>query len=170
MLLGYFALVAAKATILAASPVKPADDWTREGPALAGKVIDQCLSTANGPFQARLKCVRAAFDRCESQHGSESQHDLTDCAVYSSTAWRKRVEAVVGRLKRAMHAGDRTALAGHFAQSNLRWGEWNEGDCKMQSSIHAGGSLEPFDLELCLSDHTAVRAIELSDFLEDVSR
>jgi uncharacterized protein YecT (DUF1311 family) len=50
--------------------------------------------------------------------------------------------------------------------SQLRWSAWNSEDCAMQTESSQGGSIYPFEKAICLSDHTAVRAIELQNQID----
>lgn len=49
--------------------------------------------------------------------------------------------------------------------SQKLWSEWNEAECKAQVGTEPG-SMASYDMNLCLSDHAALRAIELEHLVD----
>ena len=50
--------------------------------------------------------------------------------------------------------------------SEQAWDAWNVPDCEMQAALSQGGTYHRHDLDICLSNHAAHRAIELEALSE----
>ena len=93
---------------------------------------------------------------------------MNDCIYFSLTAWKKRLAAAVSRFMAAKPSDSRLGpetepMKERLRASQRRWSEWNEADCDMGSGTRADGTPYTFDKVLCLSDHTAVRAMEIEN-------
>lgn len=129
-------------------------------------VISQCLEQAASTADARPDgCVHSAFLACEREHGTASQRDLNDCAVFSRKAWEKRLDTVRAQLLGAQTIdpkfGRAEPMVEQLRKSERRWREWSEADCEMQAAGSKGGTIHTMLLSLCLSNHAAQRALEL---------
>ena len=149
------------------------DPWVTRTGGLerANQVIDQCFAhTDETPRQTRYSCVRAAYEACEDEHGT-SQSDMNTCAAFSNAAWEARIASTISRFVSA--TGSETRLGDlaveakqEIVQSQRRWSEWNASDCELQTKGAEGGSIYPLSKSICLSDHAAVRAIDLQEIIE----
>lgn len=155
--------------LVAASATVP-DRWTGEaGPALAGSVIEKCLSEAKAQLSDLKKCMSGALDLCEDEHGTY-QRAMNDCATFSRLAWETRRAAVAKRLGSARQANGSPSPDPYvlrLEESERRWDAWNRADCEMQAAFSEGGSYHRFATDTCLSDHAAHRAIELEALQEE---
>lgn len=157
----------------AAAPPRP-DPWANHdrGIALANAVIVKCLRRdASKPPDGSVRCVRSAYLVCERQHGTMSQHDMNDCSYFSQHAWEARLTAAIARFMAAKTSESRLGAETEPTKQLLRksqrqWTEWNQADCDMRSGPSRGGSIYPFEKAMCLSDHTAVRAMELESEID----
>jgi uncharacterized protein YecT (DUF1311 family) len=137
----------------------------------ANQVIGQCLAQVDQtPRQSRYSCVRAAYEACEIEHGT-SQRDMNECSALSYEAWNARIADVMASVARAKSSETRLGLKAEEAkhqlvESQLRWSEWNAADCELQAKGTEGGTIRPFAISICLSDHAAVRAIDLQAIIE----
>lgn len=90
---------------------------------------------------------------------------MNDCATFSRLAWEYRLALTTKRLTAAKQSD--TAFPSpsqHIAMliaSEQRWDAWNGPDCEMQAALSQGGTYHRYDLDICLSNHAANRAIEL---------
>ena len=163
----------ASAAPTAGSRPARADPWATQAAGLerAKYVIDQCLAHVDGtPRQTRYSCVRAAYRACEDEHGT-SQRDMNDCSAFSNAAWEARIASTISRFLSAKSTETRLFAKTEEAkqqltQSQRRWSEWNAADCEFQAQGTEGGSMHPFATSICLSDHAAVRAIDLQELIE----
>ena len=182
-LLGLSALVLSSSTLLTAgglasaapapSSTARADPWETQNGGLerAKQVIDQCFAHADGtPRETRYSCVRVAYEACEDEHGT-SQRDMNQCAATSNAAWEARIASTISGFVSAK--GSETRLGDlaeeakqELVQSQRRWSEWNAADCALQTKGEEGGSIYPLSKYICLSDHAAVRAIDLQEIIE----
>lgn len=175
LMLSSFALSATSVSPVPAAGSKSAraDPWaTRTGGLKrANQVIERCLTHANETArQTRYSCVRVAYETCELEHGT-SQHDLNVCAALSHEAWNSRIADVMANFARA--EGSRTRLGlkteeakRQLVESQRRWSEWSMADCELQAKGTEGGSIRPLWISSCLSDHSAVRAIDLQAIID----
>jgi len=137
----------------------------------AEAVIAQCLERVSStPDTEAGDCVRSAFLACEHEHGNMSQRDLNDCAAFSRAAWTKRLEAALSQLLGAKTIDPKFGQAEpeieRLRESNERWRAWNVADCELQAGdAEGGGTMRSMELDLCLSDHAAHRALELEGLI-----
>ena len=145
------------------------DPWDEGGVERAQQVIAQCLEVAERtPPREEKDCVRAAFLACEDEHGTSQRH-LNECAAYSRRAWEARLAAAVSSLMSAKTIDPRFGRAEPrkelFSHNQRRWEEWNSADCDMQHEGSKRGSMHPFLVSICLSNHAAHRALELDGLI-----
>jgi len=145
------------------------DPWDEGGVERAEQVIAQCLErAARTPPEDQKDCVHAAFLACEDEHGT-SQRDLNDCAAFSRRAWEARLVAATSRLMSAKTIDPKFGRAEPtkklFGESQRRWDEWSSADCDMQHEGSKGGSMHPYLVSMCLSNHSAHRALELDGLI-----
>ena len=181
---GLSSLLFAVFAILGSSPANSAalgtdaasahsDLWvTRAGGlARAKHAIEQCLTKArDGPDLPSYSCIRAAYTVCEDEHGT-SQRDMNECSALSYEAWNVRIVDTLASFASAKGADTRLGSKAEEAkrqlfQSQRRWIEWNAADCELQAKGTEGGSIRPFTISICLSDHAAVRAIDLQRLVD----
>lgn len=134
---------------------------------LAGKLISRCLARADSsPSHDRFDCVRYAMDLCEREHGT-TQLALNECTSASLEAWRSRAKAFLNLLLSAKTIDPKFGRAEPYVEqlreSQQRWVAWNRSDCDLQSAKSIGGSIHPMEMNICLLDHFAFRALELED-------
>jgi uncharacterized protein YecT (DUF1311 family) len=149
------------------------DPWATQADGLvrAKQAIEQCLTSAGeGPGLPTHSCMRAAYTACEREHGT-SQRDMNECSALSYEAWNARIADTMASFASAKSAdtrlGPKTEEAKHqLVESQLRWSEWNAADCELQAKGTEGGSIRPFTISICLSDHAAMRAIDLQRLIE----
>lgn len=162
-------ILALLAALQAQGPTSSNDPWDEGGVERAEQAITQCLALAERTPPPEAKdCVRAAFLACEEEHGT-SQRDLNECAYYSRGAWEARLTAAISRLKSAKTINPKFGRAEPqkklFGESQHLWDEWNAADCDMQHEGSKGGSMHPYLVSICLSDHAAHRALELDGLI-----
>jgi uncharacterized protein YecT (DUF1311 family) len=153
------------------------DPW--EDPATgerqARQAISQCLSRAEKtPGMRPEHCAEAVYQACEKAHGNMSQRDMNECAAFSQRAWEKRLAAIRLILlgpNSAEEPDDTNArLRGQLSENEPQWDKWNERDCELRASFFKGGTMQPFEKRMCLSNHAANRALELESFNGWLSR
>lgn len=154
---------------VAAAQTRSPDRWSDgNGVLQAEAVIGNCISDLNAPQSAGI-CVPRAFEACEDEHGT-SQRQMNDCATFSRLAWEGRRADAVKRLMAAKSSGARFPLSEphikHLAESERRWDAWNRSDCEMQAAFSEGGTYHRYDLDICLSNHAANRALELERLID----
>lgn len=169
---GTLALLSASGAVSAKSA--PDSDQTRNDPwatqadgvERAKQVIERCLTSAGeGPHLPMHHCIRAAYAACEDEHGT-SQRDMNECSAMSYEAWTARIAATIVLFVSAKDSDTRLGPKAEEAKQQLvesqqRWNEWSAADCELQAKGTEGGSIRPFTISMCLSDHAAVRAIDL---------
>jgi uncharacterized protein YecT (DUF1311 family) len=149
------------------------DPWATQTGGLerASQAIEQCLiSAGKGPNVPALTCIRAAYSACEDEHGT-SQRQLNECSSFSYQAWKARIADTIALIATAKATTTRFGSRAKEAklqliESQKRWNEWNEVDCKLQAIGTEGGSIRPYAISICLSDHAAQRAIDLQRLIE----
>ena len=172
-----FVLIAASGPASAAAAPHPSpaphDSWETQAGGLerAKQVIEQCLtSAAERPDLPTHSCIRAAYTACEREHGT-SQRDMNECSAMSYAAWNGRIADTMASFVSAKgvdtRLGPKAEEAKHqLVESQQRWSEWNAADCELQAKGTEGGSIHPFTVSICLSDHAAVRALDLQRLIE----
>lgn len=149
---------------------KPADLWdSAHGAKMASEVIENCLSKSNDG----IACALEPYEACEKQHGTASQMDIADCAVFAHRAWALKYDSAYQNL-RSITQGRKTEkpsdwrrdAASQLEEYNATWRRAAELDCKLQTAAYGIGSISGFSKELCLVKHTALAAIEARLLLE----
>jgi uncharacterized protein YecT (DUF1311 family) len=132
--------------------------WTAEaGAKTAAAVIARC--TDGGQAES---CAHVAFLRCQQTFGSRDAQVLLNCAGFDRAAWDDRLAAAMDKLQSVMTQTRRTQPApSAMAASQKKWRSWSEADCETQTKATRGAELHPMEVNLCLSDHAAPRALEL---------
>jgi uncharacterized protein YecT (DUF1311 family) len=137
----------------------------------ASQAIEQCMTSAReGPDLSAYSCIRAAYTACEREHGT-SQRQLNECSAWSYRAWTARIDGTMASFASAKGTDTRLGLKAEEAKRELvesqqRWSEWIAAECELQAKGTEGGSIRPFTISICLSDHAAVRAIDLQRLIE----
>lgn len=154
---------------IAAAQAPSRDSWSDENGTLRAKaVIGNCLNSLNASQSAGI-CVPRVFEACEDEHGT-SQRQMNDCATFSRLAWEGRRADAAKRLMAAKSSGVRFPSPAphikHLVESEGRWDAWNRSDCEMQAAFSEGGTYHRYDLDICLSNHAANRAIELERLID----
>jgi len=154
---------------IAAAQAPSRDSWSDENGTLRAKaVIGDCLNGLSASQSAGI-CVPRAFEACEDEHGT-SQRQMNDCATFSRLAWEGRRVDAAKRLMAARSSGVRFPSPEphikHLVESEGRWEAWNRSDCEMQAAFSEGGTYHRYDLDICLSNHAANRAIELERLID----
>ena len=167
LLFGFTICTGAAAAALGADK----DPWEdlATGNRQADQAISRCLDRANKtPGMLPEHCVRAVYDACEKAHGNMSQRDLNECTAFSQRAWEKRLAAirlVLFGAKGAERPDDTNAnLRRQLSENEPQGDKWNERDCEIRASFFEGGTVQPFEKQMCLSSHAADRALELESF------
>jgi len=156
--------------LLVAALATGPDQWIgQNGTARAKAIIEACLQDASSRLSDRMVCVPRVFEACEDEHGT-SQRQMNDCAAFSRRAWDERRALTAKRLASAKQS--ETVFPSpdrHIAMlvaSEQRWDEWTGPDCEMQAALSQGGTYHSYDIDICLSNHAAYRAIELEALSE----
>jgi len=156
--------------LLVAALTTPPDPWASEsGTARAKAIIESCLSEADSALSGRQVCASRPFEACENEHGT-SQRQMNDCATFSRLAWEDRRALAAKRLISAQQSDIIfPSPSRHIVMliaSEKAWRAWNVSDCEMQAALSQGGTYHRYDLDICLSNHAANRAIELEALSE----
>lgn len=157
------------APLLAAG--KPADAWREnDGVELAANLMNSCL--ANNIRDA-YSCVLVPYMTCEDQHGTASQPEMADCAVFARRAWAadyaqsyRELSGIAEGWRLEKSDDWRSKAAAQLVELDEAWKRAASVECELQIAPYRGGTIAGVAEDLCTARHTAVAAIEARRLLE----
>ncbi|KZL12694.1 lysozyme inhibitor LprI family protein [Pseudovibrio sp. Ad26] len=136
------------------SPSQAAEEPTEEQVVIIAKCVDE----KGGGYPA-MACFGEAMEQCIGSHYQNSH--MIFCAVQEYMVWDQRLNTAYAEIMK--HASTNVKASLKNAQRN--WIKFRDDTCSANALIYEGGSNAPLAMSVCMGDQTAVRSLQLQQFL-----
>ncbi|WP_108819634.1 lysozyme inhibitor LprI family protein [Pseudovibrio sp. Alg231-02] len=136
------------------SLAQAADEPTEEQAA----TIAKCVEEKGGGYPA-MACFGEVMEQCI---GSQYQNShMIFCAVQEYMVWDQRFNTAYAEIMKVASTNVKASLKN--AQRN--WIKFRDDTCSANALIYEGGSNASLAMSVCMGDQTAVRSLQLQQFL-----
>ncbi|MFS8184385.1 lysozyme inhibitor LprI family protein [Pseudovibrio denitrificans] len=143
--------------LLLGTSVQAADEPTEE----QVTTIAKCVEEKGGGYPA-MACFGEVMEQCIGTKYQNSH--MIYCAVQEYAVWDQRLNAAYSEIMDIASTNVKASLKN--AQRN--WVKFRDYTCSANALIYEGGTHAPLTMSVCMGDQTAVRSLQLEQFLAEV--
>lgn len=123
--------------------------------------LNQCIEEEGGGYYA-MTCFGSILGECLDD--KTSNPDMMKCAVEEFMVWDMRLKTTYSAILDKASARVTDSLK--LAQNS--WGAFLNDACSANALVYEGGTQASLAMAICMADQTAVRSLQLDQFLMEV--
>ncbi|SDQ22836.1 lysozyme inhibitor LprI family protein [Pseudovibrio sp. Tun.PSC04-5.I4] len=139
------------------------DIFATEAPTeLEAGAVAKCVEENGGGYPAMM-CYGETMQSCIGD--SYQNNRMIYCAVQEYMVWDQRLNAAYQAIMKLASFNVKSSLK----SAQRSWIEFRDETCSANALIYEGGSHASLAMSVCMGDQTAVRSLQLEQFLEELA-
>ncbi|KZL21343.1 hypothetical protein PsAD2_00634 [Pseudovibrio axinellae] len=124
------------------------------------EVIAKCVENRGGGYPA-MACYGEVTEECIGEAYQNSK--MVYCAVQEYMIWDQRLNAAYQKIMKVAKPQVKTSLK----SAQKSWIKFRDETCSANAMVFEGGTLASLIMADCLSEQTAVRSLQLEQFITE---
>lgn len=124
--------------------------------------VAKCVELKGGGYPA-MQCYGETMRYCIG-YKYQGNH-MIYCAVQENIVWDQRLNAAYQAIMKRASFNVKSSLK----SAQHSWIKFRDATCSANALIYEGGSHASLAMSVCMGDQTAVRSLQLEQFVEDVA-